>query len=79
MLTCSANASHRSELVALQVEDLGLQPDSVLLHISRSKTDQNDAGHVVAVPRAGKLQTFEALQHWLGLTSITTAEEAEEL
>ncbi len=78
-LTGFAGAFRRSELVALQVEDLGLQPDGVLLHINRSKTDQNGAGRVVAIPRAGKPQTFEALQQWLTLVSITSAEEAQEL
>ncbi len=65
--------------MALQVEHLELQADGLLLHICRSKTDQNGAGRVVSIPRAGKLQTFKALQHWLALASITTAEEAEEL
>ncbi len=71
MLTGFASASRRSEQ----------QADGLLLHISRSKTDENDAGHVVAIPRAGKLQTFEALPNWLDLVSITTTttEEAEEL
>jgi hypothetical protein len=34
---------------------------------------------MVAIPRAGKPRTSEALQQWLTLVSITSAEEAEEL
>ncbi len=56
LLTGFAAALRRSELVALDVEDLERTPDGVFVHIRRSKTDQEGEGHMVAVPRGGKLK-----------------------
>ena len=46
-----AGAMRRSELVALNVADLEWTGDGVLIHIRRSKTDQEGVGQSVAVPR----------------------------
>ena len=64
-------ALRRSELVALDVADIERQPEGILVHIRRSKTDQEGAGHVVAVPRGTKLKPVEALDAWLAASSIT--------
>ena len=53
-----AAALRRSELVGLDVGDLERTPDGIFVHIRRSKTDQEGAGHVVAVPRGGKLNRW---------------------
>lgn len=60
-----AAALRRSELVALDVADLERASEGVLVHIRRSKTDQAGEGHVVAVPRGGKLKPCAALEDWL--------------
>jgi site-specific recombinase XerD len=60
-----AAALRRSELVALRLEDLEWTPDGVIIHIRRSKTDQEGEGHQVAVPRGSKLKPVEALETWL--------------
>ena len=64
-----AAALRRSELVALDVEDVDFDPaKGVLLTIRRSKTDQERAGAQVAVPyaRAGNdLCAVRALLAWL--------------
>jgi site-specific recombinase XerD len=69
-----AAALRRSELVALDVEDLDFDPaKGVLLTIRRSKTDQERAGATVAVPyaRAGNdLCAVRALLAWLQTAEI---------
>jgi site-specific recombinase XerD len=46
-----ASAMRRSELVALDLADPEWTGDGVLIHIRRSKTDQEGLGQSVAVPR----------------------------
>jgi integrase len=50
-----ASAMRRSELVALDVADLTETPDGLHVLIRRSKTDQEGAGQVIAVPLVAKL------------------------
>jgi integrase len=66
-----AAALRRSELSELQLDDLELHPDGLILHIRRSKTDQEGAGAEIPVPRGGKLRPVEALEAWLGAGQIT--------
>ncbi|KAA2237691.1 site-specific integrase [Salinarimonas soli] len=65
-----AAALRRSELVELTVADLERTPDGIFVHIRRSKTDQVGEGHVVAVPRGGKLRPVQALEAWLAAAGI---------
>src|SRR5215216_6112855 len=65
-----AAALRRSELVALNLADLERTSDGILLHVRRSKTDQEGSGHVVAVPRGSKLKPVEALEDWLAAAAI---------
>jgi len=60
-----AAALRRSELVALDVADLERAPEGIIVHIRRSKTDQEGEGHQIAVPRGSKLKPVEALEDWL--------------
>src|SRR5215471_3961115 len=46
-----AGAFRRSELLALDVEDLEEAPEGLLVSIRRSKTDQEGLGRRVAIPR----------------------------
>jgi site-specific recombinase XerD len=66
-----AAALRRSELSELQLADLELHPDGLILHVRRSKTDQEGAGAEIPVPRGGKLRPVEALEAWLGAAEIT--------
>ena len=70
LLVGFAAALRRSELVALQVEDIQRTPDGIFVTIRRSKTDQEGEGHVVAVPRGSKLRPVEALEDWLAAAGI---------
>ena len=64
-------ALRRSELVALKHNDLEQVPEGLVVHIRRSKTDQEGAGHQVAVPRGSKLRPVEAVEAWLAAAHIT--------
>ena len=63
-------ALRRSELVGLEVQHLERTADGFFVHIARSKTDQEGAGHIVAVPRGSKLRPCEALEDWLATARI---------
>jgi site-specific recombinase XerC len=60
-----AAAPRCSELVALEVSDLERMREGILVHMRRSKTDQEGESHSVAVPRGSKLKPVEALEDWL--------------
>jgi integrase len=66
-----ASAMRRSELCALQVEDLTWVDDGVRVLIRRSKTDQEGEGQEIAIPRGLKLCPVAALQAWLAAAQIT--------
>ena len=67
-----AGAFRRSELVALEVEDITPVPDGLRVRIRRSKTDQEGEGQEIAIPRGYRLRPVEALQAWLAAAAITT-------
>jgi integrase len=67
-------AMRRSELVALQVEDIRQDKHGLKVLIRRSKTDQEGKGEEVAIHRSGKAAVCPvvALQEWLKASGITT-------
>jgi integrase len=65
-----AAALRRSELAALTVGDIEHQPDGMLVHIRRSKTDQEGEGAVIPIPRGDRLKPVDALQTWLAAAKI---------
>ena len=67
-----AGALRRSELVALEVEDLSEVPDGLRVRIRRSKTDQSGEGHEIAIPRGYRLRAVEAMQTWLAVAEISS-------
>jgi len=67
-----AGAFRRSELVALQVEDIAETPDGFRITIRRSKTDQEGAGQEIAVLRGTRLRPVEAVRAWLEAAGITS-------
>jgi len=66
-----AGAFRRSELCALQVDDLVEVPDGLRILIRRSKTDQEGQGAEVAIPRGYRLRPVEAVQTWLAAAEIS--------
>lgn len=65
-------ALRRSELVALDVEDLEECAEGFILKIQRSKTDQEKKGYKVGLPfvEDKTLCPVRALRDWLGISSI---------
>lgn len=64
-----AGALRRSELAALTLADLEPKPTGLLVHIRRSKTDQEGIGQVVGIAPGTHALTdpIAALDHWLDL------------
>jgi site-specific recombinase XerD len=60
-----AAALRRSELAALNIEDLERTNEGMIVHIRRSKTDQDGTGQSVAVPFGSKLKPVDAVDAWL--------------
>jgi site-specific recombinase XerD len=71
LLVGFASAMRRSELVAPNVEDLEWTAEGVLIHIRRSKTDQEGMGASVAVPRGATACPVAALRAWIEAAGIT--------
>jgi site-specific recombinase XerC len=64
-------AFRRSELVALNVEDLEESPEGMLVTLRRSKTDQEGVGRRVAIPRGEIACPVAAVRAWLNAAGIT--------
>lgn len=67
-----AGAFRRSELVALNVEDLEADAAGLKIHIRHSKTDQEGAGATIAVVKGSIACPVSALRAWLEVAGITT-------
>jgi len=69
-----AFAGRASDLVSLDVADLEFSDRGLLIHLRGSKTDQEQAGEVVAVP-AGQHQETDpvtAVRRWLSVAELST-------
>lgn len=68
-----AGALRRSELVALNVEDLEHVRQGVILHLRHSKTDQEGEGQKIGIPHGrGRWCPVAALHDWLQAAAIAT-------
>lgn len=68
-----AGALRRSELVALDVEDMSFTSEGTVLRLRRSKTDQQGRGRDIAIPLVkGRYCPTRSLQTWLQAAGITT-------
>lgn len=67
-----AGALRRSELVGLNSEDVTKTRDGLILHLNRSKTDQNGEGQDVALPYGSNSLTcpVRSLEDWLAASGI---------
>jgi site-specific recombinase XerD len=66
-----AAARRRSEIAALDVADIAFHRDGMIVHVRRSKTDQEAAGAEIPVPHGVRLRPVAALQAWLEASGIT--------
>lgn len=65
-----AGAFRRSELVDIKVNDIERRPRGILVHLERSKTDQEGKGAALPIPN-GKMRVVSALDAWLEAAGIT--------
>jgi site-specific recombinase XerD len=72
ILVAFAAALRRSELVALELEDVTWHKLGIVLRIRRSKTDQEAAGKSIPVPEGKKLRPVRALKAWLKAAGIAS-------
>jgi integrase len=70
LLVCFAAAMRRSELIALDLEDITITQAGLTVLVRRSKTDQEGQGREIGIPRSRKSATcpVAALEAWLELT-----------
>jgi site-specific recombinase XerD len=68
-----AGAFRRSELVALNVDDIAFEPQGARITLRRSKTDQEGQGEMKAIPFGSHKRTcpVKALEAWLSASGIT--------
>lgn len=68
-----AGAFRRSELVALDVEDIALGSKNMKATIRRSKTDQEGKGHTLGIPAGANAETcpVRVVQAWIEATGRT--------
>ena len=69
-----AGAFRRSELVALDREDVTFSREGAVVTVRRSKTDQEGAGQRKGIPYGSRPETcpVRALQDWIETAGITT-------
>jgi site-specific recombinase XerD len=60
-----AGALRRSELVAINVEHVAETPQGLLVHVPRSKTDQEGSGTTIAIPRGKRHCPVAAYRRWI--------------
>ena len=72
MLLGFALAARRSEIAALNVEDLAYNAKGLVVTIRRSKTDQSGAGQEIGVPMVAKdeLCAVRAVAAWMEVSGI---------
>jgi integrase len=63
-------AMRRSELVAVSLADIERRPEGVLVHVRRSKTDQDGRGAAIPVPNGRRIEPVRLLDAWLAAAAI---------
>lgn len=72
MLTLGfAGAMRRSEVVAIDVEDVPFTSDGATVLIGTSKTDPFSYGMTIAIPEGKTLRAATTLRMWLGAANFT--------
>ncbi len=66
-----SSAMRRSELAALDVRDVARSPEGLRITIRKSKSDQQGAGAVIAIPNGRRIKPVVALEAWLARSGVT--------
>lgn len=69
-----AGAFRRSELVSLNVEDIQFTRAGLVIHLRRSKTDQEGEGRQIGIPNGASTAScpVRSLKRWMQATGITS-------
>ena len=69
-----AGAFRRSELVALEVSDIGEAPQGIIVTLRRSKTDQEGKGYTLAIPFGRQELTcpVRAVRRWREISGVAS-------
>ncbi len=71
LATGFAGALRRSEICALQPEDVDfVDQHGMVLHIRRSKTDQQGTGQTVAIPDGESIRPVKRMRRWVEVSGI---------
>lgn len=65
-----ATGARRSELAALDVEDLDFRPEGVVVSIRSSKSDQEGVGRTPSVHHGSEYCPVRAVKEWIGAAEI---------
>jgi len=71
LLTCFAGGLRRSELVALDHDDIRIGKDGMRLRIRHSKADQEGEGAEIGIARFARTCPVRAMEAWLRVSRIT--------
>lgn len=66
-----AGAFRRSELVALQLDEVAMVPEGIRILIGRSKTDQEGEGVEIAIPEGSRIKPKQLLLDWVTLAGFS--------
>ncbi len=74
ILTGFFGAFRRSELVSIKINDLTWEPEGLIIHLPKSKTDQSGQGLFRALPYAESeaVCPARAIKNWLEFSEITS-------
>ncbi|MFB5089493.1 site-specific integrase [Psychrobacillus sp. PGGUH221] len=74
LVTGWAGALRRSELIGLDVEHIRFTRDGLVVTIEHSKTDQQGAGQLIALPYGSNRATcpVRSMQEWMSKSGITS-------
>ncbi len=67
-----SGAFRRSELVALDVEDLADAPEGLRVTIRKSKTDQEGRGQEIAIPHGRHVKPVAAVKDWIAAAGFAS-------
>jgi site-specific recombinase XerD len=65
-----AGAFRRSELVAIQLNEIVMVPEGIRITISKSKTDQEGVGTEIAIPEGHRIKPKALLVQWVRLAGF---------
>lgn len=66
-----AGAFRRSELVAIQLDEVEMVPEGMRILIAKSKTDQESLGAEIAIPEGRRIRPKALLVEWVRLSGFT--------